>query len=75
MSEPAAVDLSPLDPAVREQLRQVTTDSLTSALKHALEPGVAARAQSIATAVRRDGALTAAQRLISADHRTRSLVF
>jgi regulator of RNase E activity RraA len=32
MSEPAAVDLSPLDPAVREQLRQVTTASLTSGL-------------------------------------------
>ena len=49
-----------------------TTDSLTSALKHALQPGVTARAQSIATAVRRDGARAAAQRLISADHRTHS---
>ena len=48
-----------------------TTDSLTSALEHTLQPDVAARAQSIATAVRRDGALVAAQRLISADHRTR----
>jgi vancomycin aglycone glucosyltransferase len=47
-----------------------TTDSLTSALEHALRPDVAARAQSIATAVRRDGAQAAAQRLISADHRT-----
>ena len=46
-----------------------TTDSLTSAFKHALQPSVAARAQSIAAAVRRDGALAAAQRLISADHR------
>jgi vancomycin aglycone glucosyltransferase len=48
------------------------TDSLASALKHTLQPGVAARAQSIATAVRRDGALAAAQRLISADHRPQS---
>ena len=42
-----------------------TTDSLTSALLHALQPDVAARAQSIATAVCGDGALLAAQRLIS----------
>lgn len=42
-----------------------TTDSLVSALEHALQPNVAARAQSIATAVRRDGAQTAAQRLIT----------
>jgi vancomycin aglycone glucosyltransferase len=47
-----------------------TTDSLTSALKRTLQPDVAARAQSIATAVRRDGALVAAHRLMSADHRT-----
>ena len=46
-----------------------TTDSLTGALEQALQPAVAARARSIATAVRRDGALVAAQRLISADHR------
>jgi vancomycin aglycone glucosyltransferase len=43
-----------------------TTDSLTSALKHALQPDVTARAQSIATAVRSDGAQAAAQRLITA---------
>jgi len=43
-----------------------TTDSLTSALKHTLQPDVTARAQSIATAVRSDGALAAAQRLITA---------
>ena len=43
-----------------------TTDSLTNALKHTLQPDVAARAQSIATAVRRDGAQVAAQRLIAA---------
>jgi vancomycin aglycone glucosyltransferase len=49
-----------------------TTDSLMSALKQTLQPDVAARAHSIATAVRRDGALSAAQRLISADHRTHS---
>jgi vancomycin aglycone glucosyltransferase len=39
-----------------------TTDSLTRALEQALEPGVAARARSIATTVRGDGA-RAAQRL------------
>jgi vancomycin aglycone glucosyltransferase len=43
-----------------------TTDSLTSALKHTLQPDVTARAQSIATAVRSDGAQVAAQRLITA---------
>ena len=42
-----------------------TTDSLTSALKQTLQPDVAARAQSIATAVRTDGAQVAAQRLIA----------
>jgi vancomycin aglycone glucosyltransferase len=41
-----------------------TTDSLTGALEHTLQPGVAVRARSIATAVRRDGAQAAAQRLI-----------
>jgi len=45
-----------------------TTESLTGALEHALQPDVAARAQSIAATVRRNGAHTAAQRLISADH-------
>ena len=49
-----------------------TTDSLASALKHTLQSDVAARAHSVATAVRRDGALAAAQRLIIADHRTHS---
>jgi vancomycin aglycone glucosyltransferase len=44
-----------------------TTDSLTSALEQTLQPGVAARAQSIATAVRTDGAQVAAQRLITAN--------
>jgi len=44
-----------------------TTDSLTSALEHAFPPDVAARAQSIATAMRSDGADVAAQRLITAD--------
>jgi len=43
-----------------------TTDSLTSALKHTLQPDVTARAQSIATAMRSDGAQVAAQRLITA---------
>ena len=43
-----------------------TTESLTGALQHTLQPDVAARAQSIATAVRRDGAQAAARRLMSA---------
>jgi len=43
-----------------------TADSLTSALKFALQSDVAARAQSIAAAVRSDGAHVAAQRLITA---------
>jgi vancomycin aglycone glucosyltransferase len=47
-----------------------TTDSLTSALDHTLRPDVAARAHAIATAVRRDGAQAAAQRLIAADPRS-----
>ena len=42
-----------------------TTDSLTGALERTLQPDVAARAQSVAGAVRRDGAEAAAQRLIS----------
>lgn len=42
-----------------------TTASLTSALQHTLQPGVAARAQKIATQMRRDGAQVAAQRLIT----------
>ena len=43
-----------------------TTGSLTSALESTLQPGVAARAHSIATAVRTDGARVAARRLITA---------
>ena len=42
-----------------------TSESLTSALEHTLEPDVAVRAKSIAAAMRRDGALTAARRLIA----------
>jgi vancomycin aglycone glucosyltransferase len=42
-----------------------TTDSLTAALEGALQPDIAARAQSIAAAVRCDGAEVAARRLIS----------
>ena len=45
-----------------------TTDSLASALQHTLQSDVAARAHSFAAAVRRDGALAAAKRLISPDH-------
>lgn len=41
-----------------------TTDSLTNALKHALEPDVRARARTVATKVRTDGAETAARRLL-----------
>jgi vancomycin aglycone glucosyltransferase len=44
-----------------------TADSLTTALRHALRPGVAARAQVIAATVRTDGARAAAQRLIASD--------
>ncbi|MFC6015941.1 glycosyltransferase [Plantactinospora solaniradicis] len=44
-----------------------TTESLTTALKHTLRPDVAARARSIATAVRSDGAQAAAQCLIAAE--------
>ena len=47
-----------------------TTDSLRGALEHSLQPRVAARAQSIATTMRHDGARAAAQRLISADRGT-----
>ncbi len=43
-----------------------TTDSLTSALQHTLQPDVTDRAHAIATAMRSDGALVAAQRLITA---------
>lgn len=43
-----------------------TTESLTNALKHTLQPDVVSRAQSIASAVRIDGAQAAAQRLITA---------
>jgi vancomycin aglycone glucosyltransferase len=42
-----------------------TTDSLANALARTLAPDVAARARSIATAVRRDGAQVAAQRLMT----------
>lgn len=42
-----------------------TTDSLRSALNHSLQPDLRARAQSIAATVRSDGALVAAQRLIT----------
>ena len=47
-----------------------TTNSLRRALEHALQPTVAARAQWIAATMRRDGARTAAQRLISAERGT-----
>lgn len=42
-----------------------TSDSLTNALEQILQPEVAARAKSIASEVRSDGALVAAQQLIS----------
>jgi vancomycin aglycone glucosyltransferase len=43
----------------------VTTDSLSAALGRALQSDVAARARSLATAVRRDGASIAAERLMA----------
>ena len=43
-----------------------TAATLTDALARALQPQVAARARSIAATIRRDGAQTAAQRLIRA---------
>jgi vancomycin aglycone glucosyltransferase len=43
-----------------------TADSLTDALRQALQPDVAARARSTATAVRGDGAQVAARRLVEA---------
>jgi vancomycin aglycone glucosyltransferase len=45
-----------------------TTDSLTRALKHTLRPDVASRAQSIAGAMRSDGARAAARQLIIISH-------
>jgi len=42
-----------------------TTDSLTSALRHALRPEVAARARSVATQVRGDGARIAARYVLT----------
>ncbi|MEV4379242.1 glycosyltransferase [Streptosporangium sp. NPDC049644] len=42
-----------------------TADSLTSALRHALRPNVAARTRVVAAGVRTDGARTAAQRLMT----------
>jgi vancomycin aglycone glucosyltransferase len=42
-----------------------TADSLASALERALQPGVAARARSVANEVRRDGAEVAANRLVT----------
>jgi len=42
-----------------------TVDSLTSALEQTLWPDVTARARSLGAAVRSDGALVAAQRLIT----------
>lgn len=47
-----------------------TADSLTSALRQTLQSDVAARAKSIATQVRGDGALVAAQRLIAGHQRS-----
>jgi vancomycin aglycone glucosyltransferase len=41
-----------------------TIESLTDALRRSLEPDVAARARTIASAIRSDGTLVAAQRLI-----------
>lgn len=43
-----------------------SADSLANALGHTLQPDVAARARSLAAAIRRDGARAAAQRLTAA---------
>jgi vancomycin aglycone glucosyltransferase len=48
-----------------------TTDSLATALEQALRPEIAARARSIAAAVRRDGTRIAAQELISLSRATK----
>jgi vancomycin aglycone glucosyltransferase len=42
-----------------------TTESLTAALERALRPDVSSRAQSVAVAVRTDGAMVAARRVIA----------
>lgn len=47
-----------------------TTDSLTAALSHTLQPDVAARAKPLGDAVRTDGAQAAAQRLMAVDYRS-----
>jgi vancomycin aglycone glucosyltransferase len=49
-----------------------TTGSLTSALESALQPGVAARARSVAGTVLVDGALVAVRRLISVQEQAES---
>ena len=48
-----------------------TTESLTTALESALRPEVAERARSLADAVRGDGALVAAQRVVAEHSRVR----
>jgi len=48
-----------------------TTESLTTALERALRPEVAERARSLADAVRGDGALVAAQRVVAEHSRVR----
>src|SRR5262249_25312742 len=47
-----------------------TTESVIAALEQTLTPDVAARAKSVATAVRRDGAHVAAQQLEKAAERS-----
>jgi vancomycin aglycone glucosyltransferase len=47
-----------------------TADSLSAALSRALQPDVVTRAQSVAAAVRTDGATAAAQRLMAAHSRS-----
>ena len=49
-----------------------TTASLASALEQTLQPGVAARARSIAAAMRGKGAETAARRLMAAGSQSSS---
>jgi vancomycin aglycone glucosyltransferase len=54
-----------LDVGTAHAAGAATTESLTSALERTLQAGVAARARSLADAMRRDGAMVAARQLIA----------
>jgi vancomycin aglycone glucosyltransferase len=55
-----------LDIGTAHTLATPTLESLTSALEHSLQPDVFAHAQAVAAEMRSDGALVAAQRLLTA---------